>query len=723
MKTPRLIPALLLLLPLPAAAQLVGIEGKRPPQDLRQVRTPPEVFARAAFSVPGTDFASRVKGIPEGRDPTVLYGPDGEGNLMVLATDGVVSLGPDGTHTLLAPLARLDQARVDDGGRRGAAAIDPDGALYFVDMDANIVRIPAPTVEEPTVFVSAERLDTLGGGEPWRINDLLFARGILWIAANGHVGLTRVDPAAGTLERLYDPFPDLEAAGEGTTDFGVKALAKEAGVDPIVFAMSWDVDGPEGGLEPSTRIGGVDSSDDVFRVSASRSGEHILEGGALPKGMAAVGNGSYLVTGGNGDVIWFNYAGAKAKALPRGKTVEVLKALQENLEDEDLAPRALAADCENRAYLMLGWPDGSPAGMVTGSEPDPAPTPGDVLLVSAQHPEILRITPFGEPVVFKEAGFEENVALLNPAAIARSPKDGALAIADRGSHQLMRFSATGAGLPAYAANEPAAVAFDGDGHLYYLDIDFERDDQLDPREVRGGGPAIVKRPHAQSHREVLHEFDSGSPSALAVRADGRAVVGELAAKQVLEIPAGGGEPVELLGSPSPLALLVDSEDVLWIGEGAAEGQEGGRLLRLPDGSDTPEVILPRPGEDNPLDSPGALAETDDGRIIIADRRADAYEGEIHTGGLFSVKKDGSDLRVLLDHPDYRPPAQGVGVVYIPGEPPDTCEPPEFTYVTPPEPEDPAENGCMECTLSGGGGAAGPVRTLLLALGLLAWRRR
>ena len=135
------------------------------------------------------------------------------------------------------------------------------------------------------------------------------------------------------------------------------------------------------------------------------------------------------------------------------------------------------------------------------------------------------------------------------------------------------------------------------------------------------------------------------------------------------------------------------------------------------------MILPRPGEDNPLDSPGALAETDDGRIIIADRRADAYEGEIHTGGLFSVKKDGSDLRVLLDHPDYRPPAQGVGVVYIPGEPPDTCEPPEFTYVTPPEPEDPAENGCMECTLSGGGGAAGPVRTLLLALGLLAWRRR
>ena len=544
---------------------------------------------------------------------------------------------------------------------------------------------------------------------------------MLWIAADGPIGLSRVADS-GALERMYDPFADLEAAGWGTENYGVKALCREPGQPEVVFAMSWDLDAPDSGVEPESRLGGVDEVDAVFRIETSRTAQHILKGGALAKGLASLGEGAFLVARDNGDVVWFNYASTSKTAMPVKGAVSVLKALIEDLEDENLVAQALVTDCEDRAYLMLGWKeDGSPAGIVTVSGPNPEPTPGDVLLVSAQFPQILRVTPFGEPMLFREGGLESDIRLLNPTAIARSPKDGAVAVADQGSHQVMRFTAAGVPMPEYDANVPVAVAYDAEGSLYYLDIDFEKDRDLDPPEVRGGGPAVIKRPTGSTHRTVLWEFPGGSPSGLAARADGRVLVGDLIGQTVVEIPAEGGEPTVLPGTYRPLSLLVDAEGALWIGGAGEEDGGEGKLMRLAEGADQPEVILPREGGYNPLRNPGGLAETDDGRIVIADWSADAYPGATATGGLFSIRKDGTDVRVLLDHPDYPPPSQGVGVIFIPGERPDICELPEIDYTPRPKDLTDGDEGC-ECSLGARSGS-GPAWLLLALAGALGLRRR
>jgi hypothetical protein len=250
--------------------------------------------------------------------------------------------------------------------------------------------------------------------------------------------------------------------------------------------------------------------------------------------------------------------------------------------------------------------------------------------------------------------------------------DGHIVVADEGARKVFSFSPDGLKRPDYDANLPFQVGFDRDGNLYYLDRKFLKDRDIDPHEVKGDFPTVVMRPTAGG-RIVLHEFEDGDwdQTAMAVRPDGSVVIAQVWVADIenergrlVSIPAGGGAPEDLLALDQPLALHIDGEGALWIGERSLEQGVGGRLLRLAPGTAEPDVILPQPGEANPLVSPGAIAEADDGRLIVADRLSDVYEGATRTGGLFSLQKDGTDLRVLLDHPDY-PPPNAVGVIHVP----------------------------------------------------------
>ncbi len=671
-----LVIAAALLAPGGARAQIVqGATSAGPPRDQRPA-LPPEEFVRAAYSLANSDFVTKVRGISEKRAPTHLYGDDGEGSLLVLASDGIVSLSPDGVTRMRVPFQRLRDAGLEEDELKGPGARSRDcGSIFTVNTTGDIVRIPEDTLEPVEIAVTKAQLDAFGRGTEAEVNDLLWSRGVVWIASEGPAGLMRYDPDDGSLQHTYDPIADLTAAFTGTTDAGVKSLAHEAGRNEILFTVGWDVGGASGG---DGRIGGVNGDGGLFRLSTGDN-DVFLEDEPLPRGMASLGGGAYVVGQRDGELFWFNYTPDAVRMTLEG-SLNILRALVSDVDEEGAAEvKALgvAADCEGRAYLS------NTLGIVTVKETERELIPGDVLLVTRTS-EILRVTGFGEPMIFREGGLgqgagEEALALQTANAIARSPVDGHIAVADEGAHRIFRFSPDGLKIPEFPADLPYQVGFDAEGTLYYLDRSFlvDREDDFERHNYNSGVPSVVSRP-AVGGRTVHHQFEDGDwgETAMAIRPDGTIIVAQI--WQAPEEPENTGRLVQVKGEgevevlfnlEEPTALYVDTAGDLWIGEKSTQEGVAGRLLRVAAGSTELETILPKPGEPNPLAEPGAIAETDDGRLIIADRKADVYPGSTRTGGLFFLDKDGGNLRVLLDHPDYPQPAE-VGVIYVP---PFECE--------------------------------------------------
>ena len=660
-----------------ALAQIVsGAAGSGPPRDQRPA-LPPQDFVRAAYALTDSDFATRVRGIPEKRAPKHLYGDDGEGSLLVLSDDGIVSLSPDGATRMRIPFQRLRNAGVEEAELTGPGTRSrDDGSIFTVNSAGDVRRIPEDTNAEIETVVTKAQMEAFARGSEVRVNDLLWANHVVWIASEGNAGLMRYDPDNGSLAHLYDPIQDLTDAFTGTTDAGVKSLAYEAGRAEILFSVGWDVGGADGG---AGRIGGVDGDGVLFRLFTRDDG--FLEDEPLPRGMAALGGGAYVIAQRDGELFWFNYTPDFERMTLEG-ALNILRALVDDVDDPD-APEVktlgVAADCEGRAYVA------TTLGIVTTKEPERELIPGDVLLVTRTD-RILRVTGFGEPMVFREGGLgagasDEALALQTANAIARSPIDGHIAVADEGAQRIFRFSPDGLKLPEYEVDLAYQVGFASDGTLYYLDRNFlvDRDDEFERRNLQSSVPSVVGRP-AVGNRVVHYQFDDidWDQTAMAVRPDGTTVVAQVwvgiepdhdppgRLVQIGKANEDGdlGELEVLYNLEEPTALYIDTGGDLWIGEKSTQDDVAGRLLRVAAGSDQLETILPRPGEINPLKIPGAIAETDDGRLIIADREADVYAGSTRTGGLFFLNKDGTGLRVLLDHPEYPQPAS-VGVIYVP----------------------------------------------------------